>query len=408
MKAINRSIALFLLLSVLFSLGISTVASPASDIQKELDNLGQQADEIEEQKQALKEQIDATESEILSFTEKKFQIDQEIELLRLEVENLTAQIHQYNLLIAEKQSEVDALQAELDALTDRYVLRMRAIQEQGEISEWSVIFSAASFEDMLNRRAMTQEIAKSDQRMMDELRQATADVLHAKDALGEEKTALELKKADQAIAENALKEKREVADAMLSELATNKAKYLEEMESLEEEELLLTNEIAQKEKEYYDALNAANQGNGNQGDPTTVPPTESGFIFPLASSGYVCITDAYGMRYHPTTGQYSMHTGVDFAAYLGTSIYASKSGVVTTAESHYIWGNYVVINHGDGTSTLYAHMDYDAVNVGDYVAQGQTIGYVGSTGWSTGPHLHFTIYINGSTVNPVNYVTPPW
>lgn len=407
MKVLNRSIALFLLLSVLLSLGISTMASPASDIQDELDILEQQADEIEEQKQALNEQIAANEAEILSFSEKKFQIDQEIELLRLEVENLTAQIHQYNLLIAEKQSEVDALQTELEALTDRYVLRMRAIQEQGEISEWSVVFAAASFEDMLNRRAMTQEIAKADQRMMDELRNAAADVLRAKDALGEEKTALEQKKTELAIAEATQKEKREEADAMLAELAANKEQYLKEMESLEEEELLLTNEIAQKEKEYYDALDAANQSNGSSSG-TTPPTTESGFIFPLASSGYVCITDAYGMRYHPTTGQYSMHTGVDFAAYLGTAIYASKSGVVTTAESHYIWGNYVVINHGDGTSTLYAHMDYDAVSVGDYVTQGQTIGYVGSTGWSTGPHLHFTIYINGSTVNPVNYVTPPW
>ncbi len=103
-----------------------------------------------------------------------------------------------------------------------------------------------------------------------------------------------------------------------------------------------------------------------------------------------------------------MHNGVDFAAYQGTAIYASKSGTVTTAESHYIWGNYVVINHGDGSSTLYAHMDFDAVELGDYVTQWQTIGYVGSTGLSSGPHLHFTIYMNGATVNPVLYVTPPW
>lgn len=407
MKRHQRLTTLLLSLLLLLGLGLGTLASPVSEIQDEIDALQQQADAIAAQKQALQEEIDANESEILGFAEEKFQIDREVELLRLDVENLTAQLHQYNLLIAEKQAAADACQKALDELTGRYMLRMRAIQEQGEISQWSVIFASASFEDMLNRRAMTQEIAQADQRMMDELRQAAADVLRAKEALSREKAALELKKAALAEAETALQAKRNEADAMLAELAANKEAYLAEMESLEDAELLLTDEIAQKEQEYYEALQNQNSGDHNGGE-TTLPPTESGFIFPLNTAGYVRITDPYGMRYHPTTGQYSMHTGVDFAAYLGTSIYASKSGVVTTAESHYIWGNYVVINHGDGTSTLYAHMDYDAVSVGDYVTQGQTIGYVGSTGWSTGPHLHFTIYINGSTVNPVNYVTPPW
>ena len=103
-------------------------------------------------------------------------------------------------------------------------------------------------------------------------------------------------------------------------------------------------------------------------------------------------------------GKYSWHNGVDFGAAAGTAILATKSGTVTTAAYSAAWGYYVVINHGDGYSSLYAHQPSCSVSVGDYVTQGQTIGYVGSTGWSTGPHLHFTIYYNGADVNPFNYI----
>jgi len=98
----------------------------------------------------------------------------------------------------------------------------------------------------------------------------------------------------------------------------------------------------------------------------------------------------------------SRRPGIGAAA--GTAILATKSGTVTTAAYSAAWGYYVVINHGDGYSSLYAHQPSCSVSVGDYVTQGQTIGYVGSTGWSTGPHLHFTIYYNGADVNPFNYI----
>jgi murein DD-endopeptidase MepM/ murein hydrolase activator NlpD len=128
-----------------------------------------------------------------------------------------------------------------------------------------------------------------------------------------------------------------------------------------------------------------------------------GFLLPLPY--YTAITDAYGMRYHPIYGYYKMHEGVDLAVGSGTAIYATKSGTVTTAAYDDAYGYYVTINHGDGYSSLYGHMTNYIVSAGDYVTQGQVIGYVGSTGWSTGPHLHFGIYYNGSSVNPMNYVS---
>ena len=174
-----------------------------------------------------------------------------------------------------------------------------------------------------------------------------------------------------------------------------------------DQEAALSAQIAKSQQEYYQALSReeaerlAEQNKNNNYVPDK--NGTSGFLYPLPYQ--VAITDSYGYRTHPVTGKRgTWHNGVDLAAGSGTSIYASKSGTVTTAVNSSIWGNYVVINHGDGFSTLYAHMQGLIVSVGDYVKQGQTIGYVGSTGLSTGPHLHFTIYYNGSDVNPMSYI----
>ena len=132
-------------------------------------------------------------------------------------------------------------------------------------------------------------------------------------------------------------------------------------------------------------------------------PASSGFLYPLpAGSAYVSC--AYGPRTHPVTGNYSFHNGVDLAAPGGTPIYATKSGTVTTATYNSVYGYYVTINHGDGFSSLYGHMTRYVVSAGQTVTQGQVIGYVGTTGLSTGNHLHFTIFYNGSTVNPMGYI----
>jgi murein DD-endopeptidase MepM/ murein hydrolase activator NlpD len=127
------------------------------------------------------------------------------------------------------------------------------------------------------------------------------------------------------------------------------------------------------------------------------------WLSPLLRSSYV--TSAYGMRYHPISGKYKMHYGVDLYSFQGDPIVATRGGVVTTADYQAGGaGYYVTINHGDGFSSTYMHMTHYVVKKGDFVNAGQIIGYVGSTGGSTGPHLHFGIFYNGSSVNPVNYV----
>ena len=420
-------LAALLVFSLLAGIVVMIVsAKTSSEIQAEIDALEEKSNEIAQQREALESEIAENANKTLTTVEEKAQVDQEIELTRQSIEVVSEQIHQFSLLIAEKQAELDELEVEQQAMFERYKLRMRAMQERGEINYWYVLLEAESFSDMLSSRTMIEEIAKTDQRMMDELRQLAAEIIAAKESLAGDKAELEGKKAELAEAQELLAQKREESDALLTDLISDRERLIEETEKYEAAEAELRNQIAALEVERTQALLAewaaahpvqpSDQENNSDGDnssdnsddtPSYEPPPSSseGFIFPLPSGIGVVLTSPYGYRTHPITGNYTMHNGVDLACSSGTPIYASKSGYVTTATYHYAYGNYVTINHMDGFSTLYGHMTYFVVSEGEYVEQGQVIGYVGSTGYSTGPHLHFTIYYDGSTVNPMNYIS---
>ena len=416
-RAIISVIALLLVISLLAGFVVMLVnAKTSSEIQAEIDELEKKSDELASQREDLENEIAQNESQTLDLVQQKSQVDRDIELTRQEIELVNEQIHQYNLLISEKQAELDELKAEQKDLFERYKLRMRAMQERGEVTFWSVLLEADSFADMLNCRAMIEEIAKTDQRMMDEMRGLAAEVLDAKEALAQEKIKLEETKAELNAAEEELDEKRAESDALLVELNANRAELIEAAKKYEEEEAALSDQIAALEAERTEALrqewlaahppetnNSNGSGDNNSGE-VNYPSSNESFLFPVDRSGFVMYTSTYGYRVHPITGNYSMHNGLDMACYQGTPIYASKSGTVTTATYNYAYGYYVTINHYDGFSTLYGHMTNYVVSEGDYVERGQVIGYVGSTGYSTGPHLHFTVYYNGSTVNPAAYI----
>lgn len=427
MKHLFRSICTVLLaLSLIACLFSSAFAVSSSDIQDELDALEKRADEIDAQKNELQAQIDANDEKTVNVVDQRAQVDHEVTLIYQQVQNLNEQLRQYNLLIAEKQAELDDLQAQQNDLLEHYKQRLRAMQEQGDISYWAVIFRANSFSEMLNRISMVEEIAKSDQRMMEEIRTLASDVLSAKETLAAEKVTVEEKKTELAAAEEELEAKRAESEKLLDELIANAELLDADMEKYDAMKNELAEEIAQKEKEYNDKVEAErrareeeerrnNENNGGNNGGNTGGNTGGGgttsdgsFLYPLPRSCGSWCTSPYGYRYHPISGTYTFHSGVDLAASGGTPIYASKSGTVTTAAyAQYSWGNYVVINHGDGYSTLYAHMRYYAVSVGEHVNQGDVIGYVGTTGNSNGNHLHFNVYYNGSLQNPFDYVSVP-
>lgn len=397
---IRRMVAFLLVLAALCAMLPAVSAENSSDIQDEIDRLKEEADRIEQQQKEIENQIDENDAQTFSFAEEKMRIDNDLELARQEVENLEAQIHQYNLLVAEKQAELDELTEKQNTLMQKFRLRMRSLQERGNISYWQVLFHSASFEDMLMRKTMVEEIAASDQRMLGQIRENAEQVLLAKESLTEQKAMLEEKKVEQAAAQEALEHKRAESDQAISELIASRQDLVEEQERIQDDMDALEKEIAAREEE----LNRQQQQNNY------VPVvTEAGFLFPVSLNGYQCMTSPYGYRVHPISGVTRLHNGVDLAAVTGTPIFASKSGVVTTACIGWGngYGNHVVINHGDGFSTLYAHQSALNVYEGQIVSQGDVIGYVGSTGNSTGPHLHFTVFKNGETINPMSCISLP-
>ena len=382
-------------------------AAQSQKILTELQKLREEQSGIQKKRTALSAEIAENKKQTQSVVDQKSDIDRQIELSNETIDNYNAQIQQYSLLIAEKQKELDEAELHETQLQEQYKARLRSMEETGTVSYWSILFKASSFSDLLDRVDMIHEIAKSDQLMMKKLSEATEAVQQSREELEQEQQQMQTARDELAAQEAQLEMQRAEADALLLQIAEECEKMTAEYQGYLAQEDALSKQVAKAEKDYYQALakeEAARLAELNkQNNYVPANKDSSGFLYPLPYR--VAITDSYGYRTHPVTGKKTTwHNGVDLAAGAGTAIYATKSGTVTTALRSDIWGNYVVINHGDGFSSLYAHMQGLIVKAGDYVKQGQTIGYVGSTGLSTGPHLHFTIYYNGADVNPMSYI----
>ena len=392
-----------LLLAIVMTVGIVPVganAATSAEIQKEIDALEEKNAEIQAQIDAIQSQYDANYSDMSDIVTQKKAIDEEIALLSTKIETTNEQIAAYGQLIADTQDELDSAEEELRILSELHRDRVRAMEEGGTISYWEVIFEANSFTDLLDRLNMMQEISAADQRRLEEMRIAADIVSATQMSLESEKTELEATREALAEAEAALEEKRTESDDMLRELEKKSEEFellLEESEALQDD---LMQDIAAKEKELKEAkydeylAKLALQGEN--------PPSDATWVTPV--SGYT-LTSPFGMRTHPVLGYQRMHNGIDMACNQGTPIYATRAGKVTVASYQAGGaGYYVSINHLDGFSSIYMHMTNYVVSAGQTVSQGQLIGYVGSTGLSTGPHLHFGISYAGTYVNPLAYI----
>ncbi len=389
-------------------------AASSAEILKDLEKLRSERNDIQKREKELLQSIEANQQKTKSLVTQKAELDQQMEIGRQTINNLNLQIQQYNLLIAEKQTELEGSLAAEQELLEQYRTRIRSMEETGTISYWSILFQANSFSDLLDRLDMIHEITKSDQLMLEKLAEATAQVKSEREDL--EAQRIELEETEQQLADEqaAMEEKRAESDKLILQMASEAAILSGEFKIAEAMEEEIRAQIKKTETEYYNALSREeaariaelNKRNNNKVSSNAAGATSTGgFFFPLAWSNGV--TSAYGQRVHPIYGYNGFHYGVDLGAGMNTAIYATKSGTVTASTYGEANGYYVTINHGDGYSSLYAHMVSNEVSVGDYVKQGDLIGHVGTSGWSNGPHLHFEILYNGSNVNPMNYISVP-
>ncbi len=390
-------------------------AASSSEIQDQIDELKEKEAELKQQKKDLQNQIKDNMGEMELLVAQKGVLDQEIFLLNEQVTNINQQIQAYGLLIADKQEELEIAQERFQLLTEQHKDRIRAMEMYGEMTYFSVLAQAGSFGELLDRLSMVSEIAASDQRRLQQLQDAALEVADAQAILETEKSALEDTRAQLDAAQQEILAKRAEADALLQQLIAKGDAFDQLLHQAEEDTEKLLEDIAKKEEEYTEAKKAEYEAwLATSVPPTTTRPSYNtnkpsntvtgGITWTCPISYYICVSSPYGWREHPVLGGQKFHGGVDLAAPQGTAILAARDGVVTAASYSSGNGYYVTINHGDGFSTSYLHMTHYTVSVGQRVSAGQKIGECGSTGISTGPHLHFSIYYNGGTVNPANYI----
>ena len=405
--------AVMLLTLILSLLPTTASAASSSEIRRQINALKAEKEEIRKQITLVQEEYEKNENEIQDIIARKSVIDQEIQLLSTEITNINEQISSYNLLIADKQDELDNAQVRYENMNQENKTRIRAMEEEGELSYWEVLFKANSFSDLLDRLNMVEEIANSDQRRLEELGEAAEAVEVAREDLANEKAELVLTQQELDATQAEMDQKREEADALFQELLT-KADDLEAMEAeFEAMEAAFLQEIAKKEGEY----SAAKQAEWAAFIATSVPSAESGGTVSAGGTGgsssdkgwlipcdYSSVTSPFGNRTAPTAGASSNHMGIDLDSTTGTTVMASRPGVVVAAGYTNAAGNYVKIDHGDGYTSIYMHLNNYNVSAGQIVGGGQSIGAVGATGVATGDHLHFGITHNGVYVNPAEYL----
>ena len=387
-------------ITVFCSLLRPAYAATTSEIKDQITDLKVENAVIQAQIDSVRSQYNANATEIQALVDKKNAVDQEIALLHGQILNINEQLRIYGQMIADAQERLDDANLRLAQLNRQYKERIRAMEEEGEITYWQVIFESSSFTDMLDRMNMVDEIAAADTQRLVDLQVASATVEENQRILNEEMLDLQETRQQLSDSEEMLKVKRTESDDILRDLIAKQSEFqtlLDESEALQND---LMNEIAQKQKELQAAqykeelVKMALKGEN--------PPSNATWIEPV--SGYT-ISSPFGNRKSPTAGASSNHKGVDMACPSGTPIYATRAGTVTIASYQAGGaGYYVSINHGDGFASIYMHMTRYVVSKGQSVAQGELIGYVGSTGISTGPHLHFGVSYGGTYVNPMAYL----
>lgn len=391
-KGAVRIVAIVLALVLLGSLVLGAISAMAVT-KSQIDELKKQKETITKKQTEIQAEINSLEYEQLTAISKKEVLDEQIQLTQEKIDVLNQQIVEYEALIAQKKKEAEALQKKQDERFELYKDRIRLMEENGRISYFAILFEANSFSDLLSRVDFISEIMKYDEQVYNDYMSAKQNTIAARERIEIEKQ--EQEEVRRSVEEEKIVLEGQVAEAqkVIAEIEANIDKYRDQYDEMERREKEAQAEI--------DKLIAELQKQ-EKISGTTVKSTGT-YIWPAEASKTV--TSLFGTRWHPVYQMYKTHAGVDIGAAYGTNILASDSGIVVTSTYSSSYGNYVMINHGGGRTTLYAHMSKRLVSVGDSVTQGDVIGLVGSTGVSTGNHVHFEVTEGGTRVNPLNFFT---
>lgn len=392
-------LALIFVISLMTAL-IPTNASAAS--QSEINRLTQQRKELQAKQQEQQKTINSLRSKKASVVDQKAALDKENDLAQQEIELVKEQITAYDQQIEDKGVELEVAKQEEEAQTVRFRSCVRHLEEYGQMSYIAILLEATSLSDLLARMDMVGEVIAYNKQVQADMTAAREKVETVKAELEDARTELQDKQSELETKQVALQQKVSEANALLASLESDINAYKSVHDQYEQQQKNVQSQI-DKQVEELRRQEEVNKNNNPGYDPGKANGSTGTMMWPCPSCHY--ITSQFGWRYHPIYQTQKYHSGVDIGASYGATIVAADGGTIITAGSVSGYGNCVVINHGNGITTLYGHMSSIAVSVGQKVSKGQTIGYVGSTGNSTGPHLHWEVTVNGVRQNPLNYAS---
>lgn len=385
----GAALALALLLTALDFTGALAVT------RADINALQSDADELDAKRKELESQLDSLSDDKAQALKRKELLDQQISNTSAQIANVEAQISEYEELITQTEAELADAEEREEAQYELFCSRVRSMEEQGTVSYWSVLFKADSFTDLLSRLDFVNEIMDYDQRVIQDLQDLQQEITEKKESLEDSRSESEAAKAKLVSEKSTLDKQRADAVALVNEINANEAEYQSTLDAIDAEEEAIQARIVELSRQL-----AAQQAASGQ---TTSNAALGGYIWPVSSRR---ITSPFGNRNTGIAGASTNHKGVDIGGvYYSSEVHAAKSGTVIVSQYSSSYGNYVVVSHGSGNTTLYAHMSSRSVSVGQWVDQGDVLGITGSTGISSGPHLHFEITENGVRVDPLQYLT---
>lgn len=372
-----KLLTLTTLFILIFNICFTAFCAPQSDLDKKLN-----------EKSNIQSDINKEKEKQNKAKKEKEAIDKNIKKLTGELDKISESLNELGDKKATILKELAEAEANEEKQSETLKKRLRVIYEDGATSYFSILMSSESIFDFFYNLEILRQISEHDDKILNELKETKEKIAVKKAELDEIIASEEAKQKELKTANASLKNESYKKQAYVKELDKNIEDLKKELDRVEREEAALRAEIARK---------AGSQSGSN------VPKNYVGGDFLWPAPGVTTITSKFGYRVHPTTGQYKLHTGVDIACYTGHNVLAAADGVVVISGNHTAYGKYISINHGGGIVTLYAHNSQLLVSAGQSVKKGQVIAKSGNTGWSTGPHLHFEVIINGNPVNPMNY-----
>jgi len=342
-----------------------------------------------QQKEASKKKEEAVKNQNEEIA-KREELDAQISEVQATINGYQAEIDRKNAAIKASEQKIARLTSDLQMQNADYNKRAKRLIKKGNVSYAEILLRSKSIDDMLTRISVVKRVAKFDSDKLDQIEDSMTEVKQMKqDLLVQKQEVLSLKS---------------VQDEKKAELDVFRAESQAIIDDLQKDIDAFQKEYDNAKALEAQARAAAERARQQSEAKYNIPSTYTGGAFHWPSATTHLVTSPYGYRIHPVTGVSRFHAGIDIGAAYGTAVLAANSGVVIVSGYNAGgYGNYVVINHGGGYTTLYAHCSSVNVSVGQQVSRGQVIASCGSTGMSTGPHIHFEVQYNGQTTNPMQY-----